>query len=136
MFGPVRGPWPDDQWRGWWGEDPPYHHDVFVLTHHPRESIPMEGGTTFHFVTDGIDAALDRAFEAAGGADVRVGGGASTVNQYLQAGLVDELQFTYSPVLLGTGERLFAEPTPPGFEVAEVIPSAAAVHVRLVRNRT
>ncbi|HXY93889.1 MAG TPA: dihydrofolate reductase family protein, partial [Acidimicrobiia bacterium] len=103
MFGPVRGPWPDDAWRGWWGDDPPYHHPVFVLTHHPRESISMRGGTTFSFVEDGIGAALDLAFEAAGGADVRLGGGAATVQQYLRAGLVDDLHLAIVPILLGEG---------------------------------
>jgi dihydrofolate reductase len=107
MFGPVRGRWPDESWRGWWGEDPPFHHDVFVLTHHPRPPLPMAGGTTFHFVTDGIEAALDRARTAAGGRHVRLGGGVSTVHQYLRAGLLDELHVAVVPVLLGAGERLF-----------------------------
>ena len=106
MFGPVRGPWPDDSWRGWWGDNPPYHTPVYVLTHHPRASLTMEGGTVFHFVTDGIHAALDRAREAAGGRDIRVGGGVSTVRQFLQARLVDELHIPVSPVLLGAGENL------------------------------
>ena len=109
MFGPVRGPWPDDAWRGWWGEEPPYHVPVFVLTHHPRSSIAMKGGTTFHFVTDGIEAALKRAREAAGGKDVRLGGGVATIRHYVEAGLVDELHLAVSPVLLGAGEHLFAE---------------------------
>lgn len=107
MFGPIRGPWGDDPWSGWWGDDPPYHHPVFVLTHHARPPIVMQGGTTFHFVTDGIEAALERAAAAAAGADVRLGGGASTVAQYLRAGLVDELGLAVVPVLLGAGERLF-----------------------------
>ena len=107
MFGPIRGDWTDEEWNGWWGDDPPYHHDVFVLTHFARSDIPMQGGTTFHFVTDGIEAALDKAFEAADGKDVRIGGGASTVQQYLRAGLIDHLHFAISPVLLGHGERLF-----------------------------
>jgi dihydrofolate reductase len=106
MFGPVRGPWPDESWRGWWGDEPPYHTPVFVLTHHPRASISMRGGTEFHFVTDGIEAALDRAREAAGGRDVRIGGGASTVRQYLQARLIDELHIALQPVLIGAGESL------------------------------
>ncbi len=106
MFGPVRGPWPDESWRGWWGESPVYQVPVFVLTHHARAPIEMKGGTTFHFVTDGIHAALKRAMEAAGGKDVRLGGGASTMRQYLQAGLVDEMHTVVSPVLLGAGERL------------------------------
>jgi dihydrofolate reductase len=108
MFGPVRGAWPDDSWKGWWGEEPPYHTDVFVLTHHARAPISMRGGTTFHFVTDGIHAALERAKAAAKGRDVRLGGGASTIRQYLQARLVDELHLAVSPMLLGSGERLFA----------------------------
>jgi len=107
MFGPIRGPWPDETWTGWWGDNPPYHHDTIVLTHHARPSIPMAGGTTFHFVTDGIEAALTRAFEAANGLDVRLGGGAATIQQYLRAGLVDELHIALVPVLLGQGERLF-----------------------------
>src|SRR5213079_1650367 len=107
MFGPVRGPWPDERWKGWWGDNPPYHHPVFVLTHHPRSPITMEGGTTFHFVDVGIETALEQAFEAAGGADVRLGGGVSTVQQYMRAGLLDELHVAIAPILLGTGERLF-----------------------------
>ena len=108
MFGPVRGPWPDESWKGWWGDNPPYHVPVFVLTHHARAPITMEGGTTFHFVTDGIEAALKRAKEAAGGKDVRIGGGAATIRAYLQAGLIDEMHVAISPVLLGSGEALFA----------------------------
>src|SRR3954451_7838704 len=108
MFGPVRGKWPDDRWKGWWGDNPPYHAPVFVLTHHAREPIAMEGGTTFHFVTGGIHAALERAREAAQGRDVRVGGGVATIRQYLTAGLIDELHLVISPVLLGSGEHLFA----------------------------
>lgn len=107
MFGPVRGSWPDDSWKGWWGDNPPYHTDVFVLTHHPRASIRMDGGTTFHFVTEGIHVALARAKEAAGGKDVRLGGGVHTIREYLQAGLVDSLHIAISPVLLGAGENLF-----------------------------
>ena len=106
MFGPVRGPWLDDAWKGWWGETPPYRVPVFVLTHHAREPIEMSGGTTFHFVTDGIEAALERAKDAAQGKDVRVGGGASTIRQFLRAGLVDEMHTVVSPALLGSGERL------------------------------
>ncbi|MGD9922794.1 MAG: dihydrofolate reductase family protein [Pseudorhodoplanes sp.] len=108
MFAPSRGDWPDDGWKGWWGENPPYHCPVFVLTHHPRASITMDGGTTFHFVTDGIHAALERAVEAASGKDIRVGGGAATIRQYLQEGLVDEMHLVVSPVLLGSGEPLLA----------------------------
>ncbi len=107
MFGPVRGLWPDDSWRGWWGDNPVYHMPVFVLTHHPREPLVMEGGTTFHFVTDGIERALTLAREAAGGKDVRLGGGATTIREYLQARLIDELHIAQSPVFLGGGERLF-----------------------------
>jgi dihydrofolate reductase len=131
MFGPVRGPWPDESWRGWWGETPPYHHPVFVLTHHPRPPVEMTGGTTFHFVTDGIEAALERAYDAAGGADVRLGGGASTVRQYLAAGLVDELHVPVVPILLRDGERLFAEGAAAGYEVVERVPSETVLHVRL-----
>ena len=107
MFGPVRGPWPDESWKGWWGEEPPYHTPVFVLTHHPRATLQMAGGTQFHFVTEGIQAALQQARAAAGGRDVRLGGGAATIRQYLRAGLIDDLHLALSPVLLGTGEHLF-----------------------------
>ncbi len=107
MFGPIRGPWGDEDWRGWWGDEPPYHSPVFVLTHHAREPLEMDGGTTFFFVTDGIESALEQAREAAGDADIRLGGGADTVRQYLAAGLVDELHVPVVPVLLGRGERLF-----------------------------
>jgi len=107
MFGPVRGPWPDESWRGWWGEDPPYHHPVFVLTHHPREPLEMEGGTTFYFVDDGIESALTQAKDAAGGQDVWLAGGASVANQYLAAGLVDEISVSIAPLIMGAGERLF-----------------------------
>lgn len=106
MFGPVTGPWGEDPWRGWWGEDPPFRVPVFVLTHHPREPLEMEGGTTFHFVTDGIESALEQATEAAAGKDVSLGGGASVARQYLAAGLVDEMELSVVPVLLGGGERL------------------------------
>jgi dihydrofolate reductase len=107
MFGPVRGPWADESWTGWWGDTPPFHHLVFVLTHHPRSSLVMEGGTTFHFLDAGIEAVLERAFDAAGGQDVRLGGGVATVQQYLRAGLVDEMHVAIAPVFLGSGERLF-----------------------------
>jgi dihydrofolate reductase len=106
MFGPVRGPWPDETWKGWWGDEPPYHTPVFVLTHHPRAALRMKGGTEFRFVTDGIHSALNRARDAAGDRDVRLGGGVSTIRQYLRAGLVDELHLAVAPVLLGTGEHL------------------------------
>jgi dihydrofolate reductase len=107
MFGPIRGEWPDDKWKGWWGDNPPYHVPVFVLTHYPRASITMAGGTTFHFVTDGIQNALERAREAANGQDVRLGGGIATIRQYLSARLIDEMHFAIAPALLGTGEALF-----------------------------
>jgi dihydrofolate reductase len=136
MFGPVRGPWPDEQWRGWWGDEPPYHHPVFVLTHHPRPPLPMEGGTVFHFVDDGIESALAQAFDAAGGKDVRLAGGAATVQQYLRARLVDEMHFAVAPILLGAGERLFDNlgDAVAGYECAEVVSSALATHVRLIRT--
>ena len=135
MFGPIRGDWPDDQWKGWWGEEPPYHVDVFVLTHHPRASIPMKGGTTFHFVTDGIETALQRAREAAGGLDVRVGGGAATIRQYLQAGLIDELHVAIAPILLGSGESLFTgiDLVKLGYKCTEHVTTPAATHVVLTR---
>jgi dihydrofolate reductase len=106
MFGPIRGDWPDDSWKGWWGDTPPYHCPVFVLTHHPRDSFEMDGGTTFHFVTEGIEAALDRAKAAAGDLDIRLGGGADTIKQYMRAGLLDSAHIAIVPVLLGDGERL------------------------------
>jgi len=136
MFGPVRGPWPDDTWRGWWGDDPPYHHDVFVLTHHPKAPIEMDGGTTFHFLDAGIEAALERATAAAGDQDVRLGGGASTVRQYLRAGLVDQLHVAVVPILLGAGERLFADDLPGdlGLECVEHVASPAVTHVVLARR--
>jgi dihydrofolate reductase len=112
MFGPVRGPWGEDPWEGWWGEEPPFHNPVFVLTHHPREPLEMEGGTTFHFVTDGIEAALEQAREAASGKDVSLGGGASVARQYLAAALVDEMELSIVPVLLGAGERLLDDVGP------------------------
>ena len=108
MFGPVRGPWPDDSWKGWWGEEPPYHVPVFVLTHHARAPLEMKGGTTFYFVTDGAESALKQAKEAARGKDVRIGGGVATIRQYLAAGAIDEMHLAMSPVLLGEGEHLFA----------------------------
>lgn len=135
MFGPIRGPWPDDEWKGWWGDEPPYHHPTFVLTHYPREPITMEGGTTFYFVTGGIEEALDRAFEAANGSDVRLGGGVATIQQFMRAGLVDELHLAMAPVLLGAGERLFdrLDGGGVGYQVSEFIPSTSVVHVRLSR---
>ena len=134
MFGPIRGPWSSDPWTGWWGDNPPFHHPVFVLTHHPRPSITMEGGTTFHFVDDGVQVALERAFKAAGGDDVRLGGGPATIQQYLRAGLIDELHVAIVPILLGGGERLFDHlDGAPGYECAELVSSPSVAHVRLVR---
>jgi dihydrofolate reductase len=135
MFGPVRGPWPDESWTGWWGENPPYHHPVFVLTHHARPPVTLRGGTTFHFVTDGIKAALQRAFDAAGGRDVRLGGGASTIQQYLRAGLLDLLHVAIAPILLGAGERLFDHlgAVPVGYTCTDLTSSAAVAHVTLAR---
>lgn len=132
MFGPVRGPWPDDSWRGWWGSEPPYGHPVFVLTHHPRPDLPMDGGTTFHFVTS-LDEALARAREAAGPLDVKVAGGASVLRQCLRAGALDELSVVVVPVLLGTGERLLDEPVLADWRVARTRRAAVGVHHRLVR---
>lgn len=138
MFGPVRGPWPDDEWKGWWGDEPPYHCPVFVLTHHARPSLTMAGGTVFHFVTEGIDSALERAREAAQGRDVRIGGGVSTIRQYLKAGHVDELHLAISPVLLGRGEHLLGGLDLPamGFACAEHLATPDATHVVLRRPST
>jgi dihydrofolate reductase len=136
MFAPSRGPWPVDDWKGWWGDNPPYHCAVFVLTHHARASIPMAGGTTFHFVTGGIEEALQRATEAAGGKDVRVGGGAATIRQYLQARLIDEMHLAVSPVLLGSGENLFAGIDAPklGYHRTEHVATANATHIVLAKR--
>ena len=151
MFGPIRGDWPDLHWAGWWGEDPPFHHPVFVLTHHPRPVIEMAGGTTFHFVdpagSGGIDGVLDTAFDAADGGDVRLGGGVRTVTRFLRAGLVDELHLAVVPVLLGRGERLFGRgcaagdkddggpmPMLPGFRCAQLVASGSVAHMRFVRS--
>ncbi len=136
MFGPVRGPWPDDSWKGWWGDNPPYHAPTFVLTHHAREPLVMQGGTTFYFVTAGIEEALHHAKQAAGDKDVKIGGGVSTVRQYLQAGLVDSLHLAISPVLLGRGEALFAGLDLPalGFSVADRKVSEHATHVTLEKR--
>src|ERR1700686_1064762 len=125
MFGPVRGPWPDDTWKGWWGDKPPYHTPVFVLTNHPRASITMSGGTPFHFVTDGIHAALERAVDAANGQDIRLGGGVATIRQYLCAGLIDEMHLAISPVLLGSGECLLQGIDAPtlGYQRPEHVPT-------------
>ncbi|ULU26279.1 dihydrofolate reductase family protein [Dyella terrae] len=133
MFGPVRGPWPDDSWKGWWGDEPSYHVPVFVLTHHARPPLTMAGGTTFHFVTEGIHAALEQARAAAGKQDVRVGGGAATVRQYLQAGLLDDLHLAVRPILMGRGEALFAGLDLPalGYETVDSVPGERATHVFL-----
>lgn len=139
MFGPVRGPWPDQNWKGWWGNNPPYHVPVFVLTHHARPPLEMEGNTTFHFITGGIREALGRAREAASGKDVRIGGGANTIQQYLQEGLIDELHIAISPVLLGRGERLFdkVDLRALGYECVEFVASEKATHVVLrLQGRT
>jgi dihydrofolate reductase len=135
MFGPIRGPWPDDAWKGWWGANPPYHVPTFVLTHHARPSITMEGGTTFHFVTDGIHAALERATAAANGKDVRVGGGVATIQQYLRAGLVDEMHLAIAPVILGSGELLLAglNLRAMGYSCRAFVPGTNATHVVLAR---
>ena len=135
MFGPVRGPWPDMRWQGWWGDNPPYHVPVFVLTHHARESFTLQGGTTFHFVTGGIHDALERARAAAGALDVRIGGGADTIRQYLREGLIDELHIAISPVLLGRGEPLFAglDLRALGYACVHSVPTEKATHVVLRR---
>jgi len=135
MFGPIRGEWPDEDWKGWWGTNPPYHAPTFILTHHAREPLVMEGGTTFHFVTGGIHEALERAKEAAGDLDVKIGGGVSTVRQYLEAGLIDELHYAVSPVLLGRGEAMFAGIDLPGlgYRVVKHDTTPLAMHVVLAR---
>ena len=136
MFGPVRGPWPDESWRGWWGENPVYHVPVFVLTHHARPPLVMEGGTTFHFVTEGPEVALERARKAAAGKDVRVGGGVSTIQQYLRLRLIDELHIAIAPVLLGAGERLFEGVNLPalGYTCTQHQASSRATHIVLARQ--
>ena len=136
MFGPIRGPWPDTDWKGWWGDEPPFHGPVFVLTHHPRPAQEMDGGTTFHFVTGGIDEALDQARQAANGKDVQISGGAGTIQQYLRSGLIDELHIAISPVVLGGGERLFEGVDLPalGYECVEFAGSEKAAHVVLKRQ--
>jgi dihydrofolate reductase len=136
MFGPVRGAWPDGSWKGWWGDDPPYHVPVFVLTHHERPSLHMAGGTVFHFVTDGIHDALQRARQAAGGRDVRVGGGVATIQQYLRARLIDAMHLAISPVLLGRGEALLAGIDLPalGYRCTEHVATPAATHVVVTKE--
>jgi len=135
MFGPIRGDWPDEQWKGWWGDNPPYHAPTFVLTHHPRASIAMAGGTTFHFVTDGIESALQRAREAAGQKDIKIGGGVQTVRQYICAGHVDEIHLAVSPVVLGQGEALFEgiDLRSLGYRTSEHVPTERATHIVLAR---
>jgi dihydrofolate reductase len=137
MFGPIRGPWTDDSWHGWWGKNPPYHVPVFVLTHHAHDPIEMEGGTVFHFVTTGIHDAMQRAREAAGEKDVQIGGGVSTIRQYLEAGLIDELHVAISPMLLGSGEHLLhgLDLKALGYECTTHVPTAAATHVVLTRGQ-
>lgn len=137
MFGPIRGEWPDDSWRGWWGKNPPYHVPVFVLTHYERAPIEMEGGTVFHFVTGGPDEAMERAKEAAAGKDVQIGGGVSTIRQYLAAGQIDELHVAIAPRLLGSGEHLLYGLDLPalGYECTTHLPSTAATHVVLTKRR-
>jgi dihydrofolate reductase len=136
MFGPVRGPWPDDSWKGWWGEEPPYHVPTFVLTHHSRDPVEMKGGTTFHFVTDGIHAALQRAKEAAKDKDVRIGGGVATIKQYLRAGPIDELHLAIRPILMGSGENLFAglDMAQLGYRCTEHVSTERAMHVVLTKG--
>ena len=136
MFAPIRGPWPDEEWKGWWGDNPPYHVPVFILTHHARAPIQMQGGTTFHFVTGGIHEALDQARKAANGMDVRIGGGANTIQQYLRAGLVDEMHFAIAPILLGRGERLFekVDLRALGYECVQFVASEKATHTVLRRQ--
>ena len=136
MFGPIRGPWPSDEWKGWWGADPPYHTPVFVLTHYPRAPIVMEGGTTFYFVTDGIESALRQAFDAANGRDVRLGGGAATIAQFLRAKLIDDMHLATVPVLLGRGEALLKDVDLPalGYRCVEHVTSPSALHVLITRG--
>ena len=136
MFGPVRGEWPDDRWKGWWGDAPPYHTPVFVLTHYPREPVVMEEGTTFYFVTGGIHEALERARQAANGKDIRIGGGVATIRQYLQAGLIDEFHLAISPILLGSGDHLFAnlDMLALGYRCTEYVATARAMHCVLTKG--
>jgi len=136
MFGPVRGPWPDERWQGWWGEEPPYHTPVFVLTHHTRAPLKMKGGTVFHFVTDGIHSALEQAKRAAGGKDVRLGGGPATIRQYLAAGLIDDLHLAVRPVVLGAGEPLFAglDVRALGYECTGTVAGERAMHVLIAKR--
>ena len=137
MFGPIRGNWPDDRWKGWWGQDPPFHCPVFVLTNHKRESVTMEGGTVFHFVTDGINAALHRAREAANGMDIRVGGGVSTIRQYLQKALIDQMHIAIAPIILGKGERLLDGIDLPilGYKCVQTVHSSKVMHIIIEKDR-
>ena len=136
MFGPIRGPWGDDEWRGWWGEDPPFHHPVFVLTHYAREPLELAGGTTFTFVTDGIEAALEQARRAAGGKDVSLAGGASAARQYLAAGLVDEMEISLVPTLLDSGERLFdgVGDDLHGLELVRTVAAPGVTHLKFAKR--
>jgi dihydrofolate reductase len=136
MFGPIRGHWTDDEWKGWWGEEPPYHVPVFVLTHHERKPIKMKGDTVFHFITDGIESAIEKAKEAANGKDIRIGGGVSTIRQFLQAGCIDEMHFVVSPVFLGSGENLFSGIDIPklGFNKIQRITGEGATHITLTKD--
>jgi dihydrofolate reductase len=135
MFGPIRGPWPDNEWKGWWGEEPPYHVPVFVLTHHAREPLKMKGGTTFHFVTGGIESALEEAKKVANGKDIRIGGGASTIRQFLQAGYINEMHLAFSPIFLGSGEHLFSgiDMSALGFNQVQKINGEKATHIIVTR---
>ena len=136
MFGPIRGPWPDDEWKGWWGDEPPYHVPTFVLTHHRREPIEMKGGTTFYFVTDGIQSALEQAKKAAGARDIRIGGGPATIRQYLKERLIDELHLAVRPILMGRGEKLFdgLDLRDLGYSVEGFVPGERAVHMLIRRQ--
>jgi dihydrofolate reductase len=137
MFGPIRGNWPDDEWKGWWGEEPPYHVPVFVLTHHERKPVKMKGSTVFHFVTDGIESAIEKAKEAAAGKDIRIGGGVSTIRQFLQAGYIDEIHFALSPIFLGSGEDLFSgiDVSNLGFNKIQRIIGEGATHFILTKEQ-
>jgi dihydrofolate reductase len=136
MFGPIRGPWPDNEWKGWWGEEPPYHVPVFVLTHHAREPLKMKGGTTFHFITGGIESALEEAKKVANGKDIRIGGGASTIRQFLQAGYINEMHLVFSPIFLGSGEHLFSgiDMSALGFNQVQKINGEKATHIIVTKN--
>jgi dihydrofolate reductase len=136
MFGPVRGPWPDESWKGWWGENPPYHTPVFVLTHHERKALEMAGQPTFHFVTEGIEAAVKRATEVANGKDIRIGGGVATIQQFLRAGLIGEMHLAIAPILLGSGEQLFVnvDLRKLGYRCAEHVCTPKATHVVISKN--